>query len=60
MRHEQAHRRASETVGLLAMPVTVKLRRPGMTEVGPLLNVLARPGDELDAERCQLGDDASE
>ena len=35
MRHEQAHRRASETVGLLAMPVTVKLRRPGMTEVGP-------------------------
>ena len=47
-------------MGLLAMPVNVKLRRPGMTEVGPLLNVLARPGDELDAERCQLGDDASE
>jgi len=37
MRHDQTHRRASETVGLLAMPVTVKLRRPGMTEVGPLL-----------------------
>ena len=56
MRHEQAHRRASETVGLLAMPVTVKLRRPGMTEVGPLL---PRTTESV-ANLCQMTSDGPE